>query len=279
MVNNCRAAVIGALLILSLLLLFSCGPKPEIPREPKYQAPTISGLKTVRNNGNSSLIWEVDRKADDAFGGYDIFVTTSLNRLEESIKPLNVTRYPGDTDGEIKSDSYSLEAVSPGEIYYAWVKAYSMDGSVFSVSDTVTFSPMLEGKIYLSLRYSNSTSGYDLARSKYVPGRSPKNDIIFMAGRGEPKLYSPSRLDNSFRKSYFAELPQSASFEYLEEFNPDDFSWDTSVSLQKGQAYLIKTAESRYAKLLCIDITGEGGRQNAVLKYVFSPVVNYTKFH
>ncbi|MBD3168742.1 MAG: hypothetical protein GF307_04610 [candidate division Zixibacteria bacterium] len=266
------------LALITFMFFYSCGPKPpgEKPGVEEAAIPEITGFTISTEEGNASFLWNTTRQKGETIGGYDIFMVPEGENPGEPVKPLNETPYPGDVDADPTRETFKFSNAEPGKIYKTWVRLYSADGENYVSSDTIIYSPVYKGQIVLNLRWSVRTSSYDFSRRSYVPARSLDSDIMIMSGKGEPKIYSPNRMNDDFRRTVFAD--PGLKYEDLNIFNPESYDWQESLPLERGNTYLMRTADGHYAKLKCARIEGEGGRLQATFIYCYIPARGYYKF-
>lgn len=275
-----RLALLIAILMPLSLFSFSCGPKPgvEVKETPSSYVPEVFGLRILASNGLARMQWKTDRDKGETFGGYDVYMVPADNVSSQRLEPINAIRYPGDTDGNPRVESFETDEIRPGEVYKGWVVAYSGNGENRSASDTIEFCPVTEGEFTISLLYSRTEGGFDLSAGRYAPARSPDSDIMFY-GRGTvPRISAPASLDESFNKTRFAYCDRDKDFDSVIEFDPLEYEWRTSIPLTIGKPFLAILSNGRFAKLVCTGLKGKSGRAKASFRYVYIPVEGYLRF-
>ncbi|MCP4633961.1 MAG: hypothetical protein GY855_13635 [candidate division Zixibacteria bacterium] len=262
----------------TMIFQFSCGPKPEkVDIKEEAIAPAVSNLSISAANGRALLKWDSMRKKQQIAGGYEIYLVPQSTKIDEKLKPFNTTRYPGDEDGDPSAEIFEAENLE-NIGYKGWIVSYSANGLNTLTSDTIEFYPMIEGKIVLNLRYSTKGSGYSFANSKNVPVYSDESDIRLVFSNNRSMLSSPSKLNEKLRTSKFSDTGMMNSFSKLINFKPNEYLWKESLPLVVGKTYLVKTNDGYFAKLVCYQIAGEGGRLQAHFRYVYNPIPNYYRF-
>ncbi len=268
-------------LVLIILTGFACAPKPPVEEAPVVEEIPelqIYDLDITSINGTTEFTWKSDREQGVPFGGYDIFAAPVDYESDEPLEPLNETPYPGDVDGNPEIEVFTTTGIESGKVYKGWVRAYSVDREVYTSTDTVRFAPMKKGSFTISLRYSTANSGYDFSRGRSVPARSPEADIMFFGSRGEPKLAAPEKLYREFAATRYFDTGMRKQFNEIIDYSRVKNAGKDSAPLKVGHIYLVRTADGHYAKVVCTDISGDGGRKKASFNYVYNPVKGYDRF-
>ncbi len=197
----------GALSALGLAI--ACGPKPPPAPTPAPVPglPVPYGLRAEAANGRATLLWSVDREEATPISGYNIYLselplngdTTAWKAA--ALKPRDDFPYPGDTDGDINSESYPVDGLLDGRSYAAMVRAMGPGGSEGAPSNVVVFEPLAEGEFVIGANHEASDGGFNFEEGVSVPGRDPRSDLYLFATRDRVGISSPSRLGAGLRKT------------------------------------------------------------------------------
>ncbi len=243
------AAVIT--LIISILVLSGCGPKPA-----KIRLNVPYDLRVDTRSRGAILYWKINRKGDAPIGGYNIYLADTPEATGELY---NSGAYPGDTDGDITRESIELNRLINGRRYYVYVRTILADGALSEPSLRTSFMPLSKGRITISQNHTTDKSGYSFAKEKYTPVRDLDNDLYIFATSDKVGISSPSRLHPSLRKSLIKiEGAQNSKF-------------SQSQPLIKGRTYILKTAEGGRALLTLIGFSGKQPRLMATFDYTYFP--------
>ena len=243
----------------------ACGPKP--PRKPKLTPasglPAPHNLRAEDANGRAGLFWSVDRKDGILISGYNIYLseaagagdTLTWNNAPQ--KPHNDFPYPGDTDGNINTESYPIAGLRDGRSYTALVRTLGPGGALSEPSNMVIFESIGEGEFVIGNDHQAENGGFNFERGISIPGADPQSDIYLYATRDKVGLSSPSRLGAGLRKTEF--LAGGASIAPLE-----------TVAIARGDIFTLR-AHRGLATIKVEEIQGSYPRIKARISYRFRP--------
>jgi hypothetical protein len=208
------------LLATVMALLFSCGPKP--PSEPtpapsRGPLPIPFNLRAEAINGKAMLSWSVNRADDVPISGYNIYLADTQSVGDTLVwksaaqKPYNGFPYPGDTDGDINSESFPIDGIIDGHFYMALVRSVGPGGTLSEPSGVITFEPVRKGKFTIIADHLSENGGFNFEQGISVSGRDSRNDIYLYATQDRVGLSSPSRLASGLRKSEFIPADDDAA--------------------------------------------------------------------
>ncbi|GAB4314464.1 MAG: hypothetical protein Kow0074_01490 [Candidatus Zixiibacteriota bacterium] len=227
--------------------------------------------------------WQIDRNRDDIIRGYNVYVSTqpglvSLglndNRLRDAL--YNQSTYPGDTDGDIRSESIVLQRLQTGERYYVHVRTLFPRGEASTPSNEIEFMPRPQGTLTLRPRLSGGNDGYSFADDTTVEWTSLSNDIYLYMVRDTAYLASPSRLNGELRETRFVTLGFADDFSAYPEISSDDGA--EKVALVERQVIGLRLNDDRIAKLRVVSIDPDADPPTVTFQYRYQPVAGETHF-
>jgi hypothetical protein len=277
------------LLVLGLTLA-ACGPKPPPPDttvvSPKNRSRLTPQLKVANvQKDQFDLIWKVDRNRTDLIRGYNVYVSEdgSVAGLSPDSKRLakylyQASTYPGDTDGDIRRESITVERVEPGVRYYVHVRTVFPNGEQSPPSEELDVIPRPRGRIVLSPRFSGGDDGFSFRRDKIVPPTSEANDLYLYTTTEGFFLASPSRLDQGLRETRFVDLGPSDS---LDDYPRLERPWtgEERIGVEVGHSIGLILDDEHLAKLRPVAFESSSeDRPQVVFEYVYQPVKGESSF-
>jgi hypothetical protein len=243
---------------IGIILLLSCAPKPKetpvlLPASPP---PVPFELRAEAANGRAIIHWRIDRPANIATSGYYIYLAESK---DDSGKLYNNTPYPGDTDGDITRESITIEGLTDGRVYHAYIVTVMADGRLSRQSEKIRFMPIEMGELKISFDILSDSSGYSFAKKIYTKARDYDNDFYLFYKNG-PNISSPSLYNTGLRKTLFAagsNLPIEQAIFY------------TSLPFLVNREIMLKTADKTIVMLKLLNLNGGRRPTGAILKYAF----------
>ncbi|MBD3297978.1 MAG: hypothetical protein GF341_04925 [candidate division Zixibacteria bacterium] len=243
--------------------------------------PNITDI-SVSPNG-AVVEWQVDRQRDDVIRGYNVYVgrqpgldqlSLDNERLDDALH--NQSTYPGDTDGDIRSESIVLQRLETGERYYVHVRTVFPGGQASPPSEERVFMPRPQGVITLHPRLSGLNEGYSFTNDTTVELRSLQNDLYIYTIRDTAFLASPSRLSDGLRTTRFVNLGYADEFTAYPEMS--SANGVDKVALDKGQVLGVRLNDDRIAKLRVVSIDKEADPMAVTFQYRYQPVAGETRF-
>jgi len=245
--------------------LLACGPKPPIAPKPipVSHIPAPFNLRADAFNGKAMLFWSIDRKDGIPISGYNIYLA-ELRRDDDTLtwkmsqpEPHNDFPYPGDTDGDINSESITIERLQDGHTYMAMVRAVGMNRTRSEPSNVIVFEPLARGDFVISTNRLADDGGFNFERGVSVPGKDPRNDIYLYATADKIGLSSPSRLGAGLRKTEF--------FLSGENVTPLE-----TITIETGNTITLKTKHG-LATVAIAEISGQYPNIRVGIKYQYRP--------
>ncbi len=284
-----RYIVPGAFILLLVGCVLGCSSTAPPPEEEAalFEAtqnrlqPDITDISVSRNG--AVVAWHVDRRRDDVIRGYNVYVGRQSGLDERSLDDEQLTEtlynqstYPGDTDGDIRSESIVLNRLKTGERYYVHVRTVFPNGRASPPSDERAFMPRPQGVITLHPRMSGLNEGYSFANDTTVELKSLINDVYIFAVRDTAYLASPSRLSDGLRTTRFVNLGYADEFTAYPEISSAD--GDDKVALDEGQVLGVRLNDDRIAKLRVVSIDKTADPLSVTFQYRYQPVAGETRF-
>jgi hypothetical protein len=231
------------------------------------------------------LVWEIDRERADIIRGYNVYVSDdgSVASLPPDSKRLRkhlyqASTYPGDTDGDIRRESITIERLEPGIRYYVHVRTVFPNGQQSPPSEEQEVIPRPRGRIVLSPRFSGGDDGFSFRRNEIVPPTSEANDLYLYTTAEGVFLASPSRLNRGLRETRFVALGPSDS---LDDYPRLERPWEgeEKIDVKVGHSIGLILEGEHLAKLRPVAVEGsrEDGPQ-VVFEYVYQPVKGESSF-
>ena len=254
---------IGLVAVITLVLL-ACGAKPK--NEAVYRViiediPQPYNLTADASNGKATIYWNIDRQTDLPISGYRIYLgdksyveDTAAWRKGPGVA-YNSELYPGDTDGDNRSESFNFNNLENGRVYYAMVRTVGADKRESVSSNVVSFRPLAKGEFTLSSNHLANDGGFNLETESQVPAIDPRSDLYLYSTENKMGLSSPSRLRGGLRRSEFS-LGNSEKLE--------------TVTIKTGDRISLYTTRGT-ADLTVLSISGKYPETTAKIGYIFYP--------
>ncbi|MEW5873910.1 MAG: hypothetical protein AB1752_01860 [Candidatus Zixiibacteriota bacterium] len=224
-----------------------------------------------------AIAWTVDRNGSDILRGYNIYVSedsTLPNRQtgDEALAGAlyGGTHYPGDTDGDIRRESITIEDLSTGSVYYLHVRIVFPDGSESLPSNQIQVVPRPRGVFALVPRFEAGHDGFSFADDMPVEGTSEQNDLYMYVAEGDVFLASPDRLDRSLHVTRFVDLGSSGSLDEHPVF-PGEARVTDRISVEVGRSIGVVLANGTIAKLRPSEIDLGSDPPRLTLEYLYQP--------
>lgn len=264
-----------SLVLLIFIVAAGCGPT----QKPSEVSPTIYpyDLEVSANNHKIDLSWK--RHGAGLISGYNIYVSrTSLaseypnGKYPSTVKPYNLTIFPGDTNPEDNIEHYEAEGVENGVKYYVTVRIVMPDRSLSKPSNEVAVVAGPRGEITLDSRYQGEHDGYSFEEDSYTGADAGNNDVYFYSLDGTDYLASPTRLNGFLRESKFAVLPYKGDLpDVLSSVNGSNLTpSEIRVEITAGSWVLMRTADSANVLLKVIGFNGQGKDRKVDLQFAVS---------
>ena len=263
-ISSVRLRLILAVVI-AVTVHLACGPKPSPTPKPAPATglPAPFDLQAKAADGRAMLTWSVNRNDRVPISGYNIYLS-EISRIGDTLawksaphEPYNDFPYPGDTDGNINSESFPIEDLKDGHSYMALVRTLGPGGALSEPSNIVIFRPLGEGEFMIGVDHQAENGGFNFERGISVPGQDPRSDIYIYATRDRVGLSSPSRLGAGLRKTEFLAISENVA--PLE-----------TIPITQGDIITLKTRRG-LATLEIEEILGSYPKISAGISYKFQP--------
>ncbi|MCD6162006.1 MAG: fibronectin type III domain-containing protein [candidate division Zixibacteria bacterium] len=241
------------ILVLSILSILACGPKPVMVIKPNVPY----NLKATTKSKGAALCWNINRDDKTPISGYNIYLADTPENEGELY---NSGPYPGDTDGDIARESIELLRLTNGKKYYAYIRTVFAGGRMSEPSARVMFRPLAQGRLEISQNHTTKQSGFSFAKNKLTAARDFDNDFYIYATAEKSGISSPSRLHSSLRKTMIK----------IGGFNSKDIFRQTKP-LIKGRIYILKLTGGGQAKLTLVKFARQQPNLTAVFDYIYYP--------
>ena len=274
-----------ALLLLLVAALTSCGPKPATPppslavSKPlqTYATPTELTARPFHKRINVS--WKTNRAENTVISGYNIYLWNEKDTSDTTnggFRRVNSETYPGDTDGDIASESYPLEGIDNGVIYRVYVTTVYPDGTESARSNVAEVIPRPEGSFTLRESFTGNESGFSLRRIKSVPTDDLDNDVYLANINGALWVASPQRINVVLRRSRFYSLSEYSS---LELTSPNSLGGkpDNALRISDHLMFVLQDQDKCYA-LLRIDSV-DPKEKIVKVSFIYQPRPETLVFH
>lgn len=280
---------LGSFLSLSLLIsgCATAPPREDITITPSEQVerltPRITRTEALRET--VSLTWEVDRDRADILQGYHIYIgrDPGLAELPTGDPHLLAARfselpYAGDTDGDIRRESATIENLRTGERYFLHVRTAFPDGRESPPSQEVAAIPRPRGQMVLAPRFSEGPTGFCFSEDSVVEATSDLNDLYLYEANGHLFLASPNRFDPFLRETGFLDLGSSDTLEDHPVYPAGSPTSSDRLSVTFGRSIGVRLSDGRVAKLRPLRVDTAHASTRLILEYVFQPIRGERQF-
>jgi len=231
----------------------------------------------VRKN-EFDVTWETHRRRGDIIRGYNVYVATEAalsERPDDSPKLraalYNAATYPGDTDGDIRTETIHIENVTSGTRYFVHVRTVFPDGTMGLPSPEIEVVPRPRGQLTLCARSGDCDGGFSFRLDRSVESNSEDNDLYLFVTKTGFFIASPSRLDRGLRRSLFADLGPSDSLDDYPRLERD-LSGEEKLMVREGYSIAVILKGNRIAKLRPLEIERSRDNPRVVFEYMYQPV-------
>ena len=270
-----------AAVVLSALLIASCGPKPEFQQGAEvppvevvpYSAPSQLTARPFHQRIN--LSWKTNRPDSIPLKGYNIYVSDAAvigevleSELRSTLKAVNEQPYPGDTNPATDFETFALENLTNGEEYFIFVTTVFADSTESEPSNQVSCIPRPEGTFMLRGSFSGSSSGFSFHRLRSVPTDDLDNDLYLATINDELYLASPWRLDIVLRETKFYRL---GIFTDLDKVAIPEVKNPGAALLQvvSGEVFILEDAEGCFALAKADQVDRKSGMVR--ISFIYQP--------
>jgi len=277
-------------LLVSLGLLQSCGPTP--PHEEAAPDASIEMRQrlvpdvTVDNIQRNSfdVTWQTHRKRGDIIHGYNVYVATEsgLTDFPDNSPELKAAlfggfTFPGDTDGDIRTETIRIDNVTSGTRYFVHVRTAFADGSLGHPSNEVEVVPRPRGRLTICPLTGQCEDGFSFRLDQAVDRISIDNDFYIYQTKTDVFVASPSRLDRSLRKTLFVDLGPSETLDDYPRLDRD-LGGEEKLLIREGRSIGLILNGNRIAKLRPVEIDRSGNNPHVVFEYIFQPFAGELTF-
>ena len=265
----------AGLVLLVMIIAAGCGPT----KKPSEVSTTIYPYDLSVSGGNRKLELSWKAHGEGLISGYNIYISrTSLaaeypdGKYPATVKPHNLTVFPGDTNPEDKVEHYDAEGLENGVKYYVTVRTVMSDRSLSRPSNEVAVVAGPRGEITLDSRYQGEHDGYSFEEEAYTGADADNNDIYFYSLDGVDYLASPTRLNGFLRESKFLVLPYKGDLsDILAKVNGAELSpSEIRTKISTGSWVLMRTADKANVLLKVLGFSGEGKDRQVNLQFAVS---------
>jgi len=274
-----------AWLFVLTVIMVGCAAPPPPPIQKAVPGPTAADRLRLApklsesgfGSNQVAILWTVDRKTSDILRGYNVFVSadsalpgrqTGDERLAGAL--YGGTHYAGDTDGDTRRESITIEGLTTGAVYFLHVRTVFPDGSESLPSNQLRVVPRPRGTFTLVPRFEVGHDGFSFANDVPVEGLSEQNDLYLYVAEGAVYLASPDRLDRSLRATRFVDLGASGSLED-HPLLPSDAKKVDRISVEFGRSIGVALADGRIAKLRPSEVDFQSNPPRATFEYLYQP--------
>ncbi len=190
-------------ILLLVLWLTSCGPKPESPspieRPPAAVGVAPSHLTVKAASQSAELRWQTNQPENRILNGYNVYMAREDGEFEK----FTASPYPGDLDPDYVTESFQATGLDNGVRYRFRVSTVYPNAVELFCSDTVEIIPRPQGRIRLKSSFSGVDAGFSFAQLQSVPTDDLANDIYLAIINNQAHLASPQRIDVVLRQTRF----------------------------------------------------------------------------
>lgn len=267
-----------------------CGPTAP-PFETGEAVPTAT-LKRLTPDAQVTAIardgftlrWDADRQPGDLIRGYNVYVSTDagLSKLAATDVRLKDARYggasyPGDTDGDTRTESIAIVGLKTGERYYVHVRTAFPNGQMSPPSAELMIVPRPRGVFVLHPRLSGGSEGFSFVQDTVVDWMSSDNDMYMFNAHDSLFLASPSRVSDVLRTTKFYDLGASTSIEDYPTFDASQPPVERIV-IRAGHTIAVAVDHAGTAKLRPQTVRNDGDESVVTFEYMYQPVAGERQF-
>ena len=254
----------------------AAGPGTNAPGQP---VPKVHNLRVYPDDASLTLAWDVDRAPDQVFSGYNIYLserpiqgTPDERDLLEHVRPVNLIPYPGDTDPDLRHETFTARRLENGARYYAFVRALGSDGRPGKPSNEVMAICRRGGEAILQPIFSGRYDGFDLSKGRHVNSDAIDCDFAFYHKGGKDRLLAPYRIDPLLNETRFWDLGIS-EFDLITAPALGG-AGEIELEPKSGHVYACRTADGHYGKLRVASIADEKGIRTIRFTYMYQSIPN-----
>lgn len=276
----------------SLVALQSCGP--SAPHEEPTARPAANlELRqrlvpdVVVDNilrASFDVTWKTRRRRGDIIRGYNVYVATAsgLNDLPAQSPQLaaalyNAETFPGDTDGDISTETIHIENVQSGTRYYVHVRTVFPDGTFGPPSREIEVVPRPRGRLTICPLTGTCEDGYSFRLDQPVDRASVDNDFYIYQTSADFFLASPSRIDRNLRHTSFVDLGPSQSLDDYPRLDANA-AGEEKLLVRERHSYGLILDGNRIAKLRAVEIQTSSDNPHVVFEYIYQPFAGNRTF-
>jgi hypothetical protein len=270
-----------ALLIVLLIVMAGCGPKPVTTETHHGCEPDLVMVEP----GPKMLTVAWKATCDDLIAGYNIYVSDqpldnySDAALPSSIKPFNDAPFPGDTSPDDGIEYFEANGLEPGVKYYVTVRTVFPDRTQSKASAEISEGCGFTGEIILPVRYATENDGFSMVDGEYVKSKDLSNDLYYFNKDGIDYLNSPTRLDGFLRESHLKVLKVKGDYDQVRKKLLTTFAApsEDKIEIRAGDWVHLRTADNGNAYIKVLGFDGDGDSRTIRLFVRFSsPPIDLT---
>lgn len=269
-------------MVLVITMAAGCGAPRRAVVVRTECAPTNLVVKS--NNRGMFLRWDSNCPENTVLSGYYIYLEEkplydkyAYRNVPRSVKPLNESVYPGDTDPEDSFETMKIDNLDNGVEYFVSVRTVYPDNSISVSSNEVGVVCRPEGEFDLAFRFSDLNDGFSFISGTAVRADGEENDLYFYHKDGFDFIASPHRLNGFLRKSKFYSLGKTKDIYQYPELDLDIPPVE-KMPVIDGESYLIHTADNRYVKIRIERVWGEKKERKLRIKYIYQTAEGLMRF-
>lgn len=261
------------------LAALGCTAAGPGPGEPGPPLPKVRNLRVYADNGSLTLVWDVDRAANQVFSGYNIYIserpilgTPEEEELLDLVRPFNRLPYPGDTDPDLTRETFLAQDLDNGLRYYCFVRALGSDGRPGTPTNEVMAICRRGGEAILQTIFSGNYDGFDFSAGRHVNSDAIDCDLAFYHKDGLDHLMAPSRIDPLLNQTRLWDL----GVHEFDEISEANLAGEGELELkpQAGHVYAFRTAAGHYGKLRIASIADQKEIRTIRFTYMFQSIPN-----
>jgi len=241
--------------------------------------PKVHDLRVYPGDGSLTLAWDVDRAPNLVFSGYNIYLaerpilgTPDEQNLIDHVNPFNAVPYPGDTDPDLKHETFIAQGLENGARYYAFVRALSSDGHPGRPTNEVMAICRRGGEAILQPIFSGTYDGFDFSVGRHVNSDAIDCDLAFYHKEGKDHIMAPYRIDPVLNETRLWDLGTGE----FDGVTTPDLRGEGEIELEpkSGHVYAYRTADGHYGKLRIASVGNENGIRTVRFTYLYQSIPN-----